>query len=293
MMHSLIKFLKKLWKIKYLALLLLVAQNTSVVLLMGYSRNIKGPMYSSGSAVASCEVLKLFSCCFVIMFQQGGLMGLFNNIKEEIIDQPLELAKLAVPSLLYTLQNNLLFYALSNLNAATFQVGYQIKLLTTALFSVFMLGKSISQMQWLSLVILAAGVVIAQSSAQKDSNKNDNDKKNVILGFSAAVLAACLSGFAGVYFEKILKNSHTTLWMRNIQMSLSAIIISLFCIGLNDADWQIVSENGFFYGYSTVVWSVIFLQAVGGLLVAVVVKYADNILKGMIDKLIKHYYFHI
>ena len=281
MLSVLIKLFKKLWTIKYLALVLLVVQNTSLITLMGYSRNVKGPMYSSGSAVTSCEVLKLFSCSIVIMFQQGGLLGLFNNIKEEILDQPLELAKLAVPSLIYTVQNNLLFYALSNLDAATFQVGYQIKLLTTAIFSVLMLGKSISRMQWLSLVILAAGVAIAQLSAQNEAaKKKDDDSKNVILGFIAVVLAACLSGFAGVYFEKILKNSHTTLWMRNIQMSLSAIIISLFCIGLNDADWQIVSESGFFYGYNNIVLSVIFLQAVGGLLVAVVVKYADNILKG-------------
>ena len=45
-------------------------------------------------------------------------------------------------------------------------------------------------------------------------------------------------------------------------------------------DRHSVLENGFFYGYTTIVWVVIFLQAVGGLVVAVVVKYADNILKG-------------
>lgn len=35
--------------------------------------------------------------------------------------------------------------------------------------------------------------------------------------------AAVLSGFAGVYFEKILKNSRASVWMRNIQMGLSTI----------------------------------------------------------------------
>lgn len=41
-----------------------------------------------------------------------------------------------------------------------------------------------------------------------------------------------------------------------------------------------VLEKGIFYGYNHIVWLVIFLQAIGGLVVAVVVKYADNILKG-------------
>lgn len=41
-----------------------------------------------------------------------------------------------------------------------------------------------------------------------------------------------------------------------------------------------VLENGFFFGYNRTVLFVIVLQAVGGLVVAVVVKYADNILKG-------------
>lgn len=37
---------------------------------------------------------------------------------------------------------------------------------------------------------------------------------------------------------------------------------------------------GFFFGYTTAVWINIVIQAAGGLLVALVIKYADNILKG-------------
>jgi UDP-sugar transporter A1/2/3 len=106
-----------------------------------------------------------------------------------------------------------------------------------------------------------------------------------------------LSGFAGVYFEKILKGSQTTLWVRNIQMGIPSIILALVgvmtsavnikktfivfaLIIVKCKDSEIVRSKGFFYGYNTVVVVVIVLQAVGGLVVAVVVKYADNILKG-------------
>lgn len=44
------------------------------------------------------------------------------SIKEHIFMQPMDCAKVAVPSVVYMLQNNLIFVALSNLEAATFQV---------------------------------------------------------------------------------------------------------------------------------------------------------------------------
>lgn len=44
-------------------------------------------------------------------------------------------------------------------------------------------------------------------------------------------------------------------------------------------DHQAVSERGFFHGYNRLVWLVVTVQAAGGLIVAIVVKYADNVLK--------------
>ncbi|RXM97194.1 UDP-N-acetylglucosamine transporter [Acipenser ruthenus] len=131
----------------------------------------------------------------------------------------MESLKLAVPAGIYTLQNNLLYVALSNLDAATYQVTYQLKILTTALFSVSMLGKSLNIYQWLSLVILMTGVAFVQwPSDSVDSAQKDLSTGSQFVGL-AAVLTACFSsGFAGVYFEKILKETKQSVWIRNIQL---------------------------------------------------------------------------
>ena len=63
-------------------------------------------------------------------------------------------------------------------------------------------------------------------------------------------------------------------------MGFFSIIIAFMTTYLHSSDWLLITTNGFFSGYTSVVWSVVMLQAVGGLVVAVVVKYADNILKG-------------
>lgn len=270
--------LKKLnvFSLKNMALAALVFQNTFLILFMRYSRTVKGPMYASSTAVFTMELVKFASCLFVIAKDHpSGPSGLFSSIRDEVINQPIEILKLSVPSLLYTVQNNLLYYALSHLDAATFQVGYQVKILTTAVFSMLMLGKKISVIQWASLVVLTIGVSLAQLSAQNTSDANHNTTS----GFIAVLLAACTSGFSGVYFEKILKNSSTSLWMRNVQMGISSIVLGFIGVFLS-TDREIVFEHGFFYGYNWIVITVILLQAVGGLVVAVVVKYADNILKG-------------
>ncbi|KAI9299341.1 nucleotide-sugar transporter, partial [Cunninghamella echinulata] len=69
------------------------------------------------------------------------------------------------------------------------------------------------------------------------------------------------------------------LWIRNLQMSFFSIILGLvFVVFLQDG--RTIIERGFFVNYNSLTWLVISIQAFGGLVVALVVKYADNILKG-------------
>ncbi|KAK2895522.1 solute carrier family 35 member A3b isoform X2 [Channa argus] len=274
-------------KLKYVSLGVLVLQTTSLVLTMRYSRTLKedGPRYLASCAVVSAEVLKILVCTLLVFLENSFSVRAVNQLLKEIVNKPIETMKLAIPAGIYTLQNNLLYVALSNLDAATYQVTYQLKILTTALFSVSMLGKRLDFHQWLSLVTLMAGVTLVQwpTELEGDTVQKFLSAGSQFVGLMAVLMACLSSGFAGVYFEKILKETKQSLWLRNIQLGLFGFVFGV--IGMIVYDGQSVNQLGMFQGYNTITCMVVVLQALGGLVIAVVIKYADNILKGFATSL--------
>ncbi|XP_071347847.1 solute carrier family 35 member A3b [Trachinotus anak] len=275
-------------RLKYLSLGVLVLQTTSLVLTMRYSRTLKedGPRYLASSAVVLAEVLKILVCTFLVFKENNfSVQAMKQLLKEEVVNKPVETLKLAIPAGIYTLQNNLLYVALSNLDAATYQVTYQLKILTTALFSVSMLGRRLSLYQWLSLLLLMAGVTLVQwpTESEGDSEHKVLSTGSQFVGVMAVLMACVSSGFAGVYFEKILKETKQSVWVRNIQLGLFGFVLGF--LGMIVYDAQRVRQSGMFQGYNTITCTVVVLQALGGLVIAVVIKYADNILKGFATSL--------
>lgn len=222
------------------------------------------------------------ACLGITLIQIKSFPEWLRYLHGNIVLQPIDTLKVAVPSLIYVIQNNLQYVAISNLDAATFQVTYQLKILTTAIFSVVMLGKKLNHLKWVSLFILFVGVAMVQlqptSLSSKKASTSTDATQSPLLGLGAVVASSLCSGFAGVYFEKILKGTSGSIWLRNIQMGIFGVILGI--IGMLFNDGTKIQEKGFLFGYSTLVWIVVSMQAFGGLLVAVVVKYADNILKG-------------
>ncbi|XP_078062199.1 UDP-galactose translocator [Mustelus asterias] len=267
-------------KLKYASLAVLVIQNASVILCIRYVRTIPGNKFFSTSAVVMVELVKLGTCLILILGQKrGNVKELVIYLYDGLVVQYVDMLKMAVPSLIYTLQNNLQYVAISNLPAATFQVMYQFKILTTALFSVLMLKKSLSRLQWASLLILFAGIAIVQVTQEEErAGKDRVPGQNYLVGLLAVLVSCISSGFAGVYFEKTLKGTSASVWLRNVQLGLFGTLLGLLAMWSKDG--PAIVEKGFFFAYTPMVWCVVFDQALGGLLVAVVVKYADNILKG-------------
>lgn len=125
------------------------------------------------------------------------------------------------------IQNNLQYLGASHLPAAVFQVLVQMKIITTALFSVTMLSRQLSLMQWISIVALGGGIGMVQVSQTMDQSTSVENQESNFIGIVAVLISCLTSGFAGVYFEKVLKTNNTSIWVRNIQLAFIGIIISL------------------------------------------------------------------
>jgi UDP-sugar transporter A1/2/3 len=75
------------------------------------------------------------------------------------------------------------------------------------------------------------------------------------------------------------KHPPASLWMRNIQLSFFSIVIAVVQ-GMMKSTSSSTTQS-YFHGFNVWVWILVVLQAGGGLLVAAVIKYADNVLKGL------------
>jgi solute carrier family 35 (UDP-sugar transporter), member A1/2/3 len=250
---------------------------------MHYSRSapaLSGPRYLASTAVLLVEIIKLGLSLSV---------ATHDLIKKHPSTTPRDLAvllyhdcfaadswKLVIPAALYTLQNSLVYVAISNLDAVTFQVTYQLKILTTVVFSILLLGRTITSRQWLSLLLLTAGVAIVQTSSPisggsvtsfgswdeikarlsnlipaTETLKRSVDvltsrsapdsallypSRNATTGLLAVLAASIISGLTCVYFEKLLKDSLDTVSLWTRNVQLS--FYSLFPALFIGVLWQ-------------------------------------------------------
>nr|XP_019011181.1 solute carrier family 35 (UDP-sugar transporter), member A1/2/3 [Kwoniella pini CBS 10737]OCF49962.1 solute carrier family 35 (UDP-sugar transporter), member A1/2/3 [Kwoniella pini CBS 10737] len=345
-----------LWgiELKWISLITLALQNAFLTIIMHYSRisTTPGKTYSAATAVLLNELLK-GSISVIIALKRidtnminsapppvyseksnskdstrrpsPSTLSLFHPSRlitlRKAVFSP-DCYKLSVPAILYVIQNNLQYVAASNLDVATFQVTYQMKILTTAFFSVLMLRKRLTRLKWASLLMLAIGVGIVQiqsTSAPAPSHTSHIDigkphhgdhqlrseipHEHVIQdqrimhpfrGFMAVTLACMTSGLAGVYFEFILKSSSGSapppdLWIRNTQLSLFSLVPAIVPIIVAPAGpegmgyvGRVMSAFSNFNGWAI---GTVLTQTLGGLITALVIRYSDNIMKGFATSL--------
>ena len=259
------------------ALLLLTLQNTALVLLTKFSYRKSATPYIASTVIAFSECLKLVVSCSLVVVYDGleTLIAAFRDISTSWL-------RLSLPSVLYVLQNNLLFEGVRLLSPTVYISCSQSKILTSALFGTILLKTRITRKQCISLCMLVVGMIMVQIEREPihgvTVTRSEPPIKGVVLVFTASIT----SGFAGAYLEKMYKEvavdgqSHS-IWYRNTQLACFSVPFAFFASYWQDG--ARVISNGVLLGYDYVVVTIIALQAIGGLVVAAVMRYASNVMK--------------
>jgi UDP-sugar transporter A1/2/3 len=263
--------------LKALSLVLVTLQTTVMVVLTRFTRVGDREAYSVCTMVIMTELLKLVFSVLLLAKELDGVGRATNTLRTEFSHRREECLKLLVPAGLYFCQNNVLIFAVTNLDTAVYQVCYQMKLVVTAVLSVLLLGRSLSSAQWLAVLLLCVGIVGVNMSAAGEKVQAKGGQ-NAALGLTAVFFAAFTSGMAGVYFEKLVKGGQQSVWARNFFLALFSLAFGAITMAIKEP--ETLSRTAFFRGYDRLVVTVVVVNAAGGMIVAMVIKYADNILKG-------------
>jgi len=180
-------------------------------------------------------------------------------------------------SVVYGAMNILSFVALRNIGAGLFTIFAQLKILTTTSCSVVMLDKHYSWVKWRAILSLIVGVLIFSESEWNKSNAMFRKDGNSVIGIGAVLTEVTLSGFASIYFEKVIKVDVDcyNIWERNFQLALGSFPMYIMFIVATTRD----DQASFLDGWSIIATILSLLGAAGGLLVALSIKHGDSVLK--------------
>lgn len=218
--------------------------------------------------------------------KNGSTRATMRSLRFEVFADTQGLKKMIVLAFLYAMQNIGAIFAYDYVDVATYQIVYQLKIITTAMFMIVLLNRRFSLIQWCAMLTLMLGVAVCSYSRLPSSaSADDTHEATRVFGICIVLGLAMNSGLAAAYFERVMKShkSNATmqrtldpLWVRNLQLSAVSIAVTLVELVRNaDSVWT----NGLLHGFHPTVWVVISLQAFGGLTIAAVVRFSDNVVK--------------
>jgi len=245
-------------------------------LLVTATKSGAGYQYDPTSVVLLTEFLKLGFAFALNAWERRsqGKRGWFS-----MADVDTRVAVLyAVPSILYAIQNNLVFFALLYLAPPTFELFANLKIVTTALASWLVLKKRLNAIQWVAVVLLFLGTILGQlpKEGAVQATNDDPGLSAEMFGFMLCLLYAGLSALAGIFTEKLLKESKQPTHLQNMEIYMWSVLVNVWYAWHNGKS---VFTSSLFDGYDFMTWLVVINGALMGQCVSFVMKYADNVVK--------------
>lgn len=192
-------------------------------------------------------------------------------------------ATYGVPGVIYLVNNNLAFVALSYMGPPMYQLLSNMKIVSTALLFRIIIQKRLSNHQWAAVFLLVLGCSVPQLTAlSKDLEEEGTDaaaaSAHLITGFLLMCIISLLSGSAGVYTEYMLKRNPGSMHYKNIHLYLNGVVLNSFLMFFLPSS-PINQGKGFFDGYDSLTVLVFVNLALNGMAISFIMRYADNIMK--------------
>ena len=259
------------WGRKTAVTLALTVLTSSQGLLIAASK-ANGVEYTYAVTSANCtvEAVKLI-ISFIALLGVWRTEGITED--NRLSSSFAELSVYPVPAAFYLVKNLLQYYIFYWCDAPSYQILKNLNIISTGILYRLFLQKPLSEIQWSALALLGLGCATAQLSTGTDSVLT-----TPMMGIFIAVIMAVLSGAAGVYTELIMKTRpQRNINVQNLYLYAFGVVFNLVLIYF--ADYEAVIGRGYFHGYNLLVGIMITNQALSGIAVSLVMKFADNIVK--------------
>jgi UDP-galactose transporter len=226
--------------------------------------------WNKTTMVILVEFVKLVFCAIVFSVQyyrtEPKLRPLLHALS---FDQSLHFL---VPAVLYAASNTLVYIGMSYINPALFHVFGNTRILTAGILYRIMMGKTQSDTQWLALVLLTSGAILATPAGEAEPKEGENN----FLGLVILILMCLCSTSSSIYTEiNYKKTQELSIFYQNCVLYIYGIMVNGLFLVYTDAEQ--ISQDGMFYGFDWPAFWVLIAQSSMGVSLSFIFKYLDNI----------------
>lgn len=224
---------------------------------------------SKSSIVFGTELEKIFIAIVSISTSPSAVQE--KIWKEFTVSSSLFLV--ALPATLYTIQNVMIQYSYSFIDSMTFNILNQTKTIWAAIWLFAILGQKQSYLQMVALVLLLLSAIILNTNFESISSSTQGE--NYHLGVLLVLGASAISGLSGTLTQRALKSR------QSVFCSAELAVYSLFLLLAADAyNGKGLSVVGMFGGWDWRTLVPVTTNALGGIIIGLVTKYAGGVRKG-------------
>ena len=258
-----------------------------VALVYKFSQTNGKYAYSTVSAITLAEIVKFFislylTFCFTVSTGDTLRNSTISNklsstldlcvfeIRRQLNDK--FLLQTFILALLYCINNQIVFILYQHVDVVSISLFRSFTSFLSAILLWALFSRPINRIQWSTIILQVIGLIIVQYDACKKLPILEA-RLYLILLSNCSITSICT-----VWNEHLLKNYSVNLYIQNLALYFFGSITNL-SLFLYSYKYTESYSKGFFEGYNLPALAVVLCNSILGIVITVVYKYADAIIK--------------